>query len=182
MTAWCGWPASQASGFGVGSLTAYDFAPNPVDGQNNPPTIETYDRAINWFSTAILFPVADLGGSWVQGAFLTSPYVDPSVDPYFSIAWCSTNGAGDVNWHIHYTCSPDGTAMAGGGPGTQFNQTTTGTDILQVTPEVQIAPTGIGSVWGPDSVINVNIYRGATNDTIAGAVALFNLRIRYKVL
>ena len=183
--AWCGWPASvpAAAGWEVYTLLPYDFAPAVSWGQNNPAMIVTYPQTTGWFSTAIKFPQPTLGGSWVQCAHLTSPYVDPTVDPFFSIAWASEAGPGQANFHIHMVCSPNNTPMAGGGPGTQVTQTTAALNDLQVTPEMQVPATGAGSVWGPDSVLNVNLYRGALPaDSIPGPVNVFAVRMRYKLI
>lgn len=181
-TKFCGWPASVASGWEVYTLLPYDFAPNPVQGQNNPPLLVTWPLQNSWFSTAIEYPNPNLGGSWAQCAHLTSPYTDPAVNPYFSIAW-STNIVGTVDFHIHFTAAPDGTAMAGGGPGTTVQQAIAAANDLHITPELQVPATGAGSSWGPDRVLNINLYRGAQPpDTIAGSVWVFAVRMRYKVL
>lgn len=178
----CGWPASQASGWEVYTLLPYDFAPMPAWGQNNPPLLVSYPLSGAWFSTAIKMPEPDLGGSWVQCAHLTSPYVDPNEDPYFSIAWAG-EAVGTADFHIHFTSHPNGTAMAGGGPGTTVQQATAAINDLQVTPEIQVPATGVGSSWGPDRVLNINLYRGAQPpDTIAAPVNVFALRMRYKLV
>ena len=185
MPPFCGWPGGGgvAAGFVVYTLLPYDFAPNPVAGQNNPPRIVTYPLANTWFSTAIEYPNPNAGGSWAQCAHLTSPYTDPTVDPWFSLCWATNTGPGTADFHMHHTCHPDSTPMAPGGPGVSQSQATAAINDLQVWPEVQIAPTGVGSVWGPNSVVNINLYRGSQPpDTIAGPVYVFAVRLRYAVL
>ena len=182
---WCGWPSSvpAAAGWEVYTLLPYDFAPAQSWGQDNPLTVVTYPQTTGWFSTALKFPQPSAGGSWAQCAHLSSPYTDPAVDPYFSIAWASEAGPGQANFHIHVTAHPSGTAMAGGGPGTQVTQTTAALNDLMATNEMQVPITGVGASWGPDRIVNINLYRGSLPaDSIPGPVNVFAVRVRYKLI
>lgn len=180
----CGWSYVPASaGWEFLEFHPWDFMPNPTWGQDNPPLLVPYTLTANWFTPSLCFPQSVAGGSWAQCSFLTPPDVDPTIDPEFTMHWATdVVGGGNVRLDVHYTANADGTAIAGGGPGTAINDTTAGANVLQITPGTQIAATG-GGTWGASQIVNVNIYRGvaATSD-IAGPVYLFGLIMRFKRL
>ncbi len=185
MPKFCGWPATSllSSGVEVVIFRPYDFAPNPVAGQDNPPLIVTNPIANNWFAPGIAFPQNVTGGSWAQATYLTPGDTDPAINPFFTIYWSCPFGStpGVCNWQIHATAHADLAAMSGGGPGTAIADTAAVVDAIQVGPETQIAMTG-GTTWGPNKVLNINVYRGNGIDTIVGPSVLIGVRLRFSRL
>lgn len=179
----CGWGDLAPNSAGVEWLEfhPWDFMPNPTWGQNNPPLLVPYPQSNGWFSNAIEFVQSDDGGSWVQCSLLVPPDVDATIDPEFTVHWCTdVVGGGNVRFDLHYTANADGTVIAGGGPGTAINDTTAAANTLQITTPAQIAATG-GGTWGPSQIININLYRGvAASSDIGGSVFVFGLIMKFQ--
>lgn len=185
----CGWgggsSAPEAANYRTVDLMPMDFAMNPVRGQDNPPHVVEYPLQASWFAPAIEFPECSEGGSWCQASFMTCPYADPADLPFITFSWASDGGPlppQTIGVDVQITANADGSAIAGGGPGVTITDTYSGPNIIRMPPiELQIPITG-GGAWGPDQLINVNLYRCAPADTLNAFLYLFAVRIRYKVL